>query len=210
MTLVRACVPKRRRGSGWRVSYGNGACLFWDSGTVGGVMESRLATIVVESRLLVREAFKSLMASNSCRVICDIGSTAEISGARRGHLRWAQACDLGAQSARKCAQRGRQRPQAVARQQDHRTNTFPPPIFEGADVEINGCVRVVHRRSTLISSLDMVWKPRVSASWSWATLNVWRSKQRSQESVSQRSSFSRTAPNMKTYQSASATCSSLR
>ena len=44
-------------------------------------MESKLATIVVESRSLVREALKSLMAKNSCRIICDIGSTAEMSGA---------------------------------------------------------------------------------------------------------------------------------
>ena len=53
----------------------------WDTGTVGDVMGSRLATIVVESRLLVREALKSLMAENSYRVICDIGSTAEFSAA---------------------------------------------------------------------------------------------------------------------------------
>src|SRR5258708_32658477 len=44
-------------------------------------MGSRLATIVVESRLLVREALKSLMAKNSYRVVCDIGSTAEFSTA---------------------------------------------------------------------------------------------------------------------------------
>src|SRR5258708_38055358 len=44
-------------------------------------MGSRLATIIVESRLLVREALKSLMAKNDYRVVCDIGSTAEISGA---------------------------------------------------------------------------------------------------------------------------------
>jgi len=50
-------------------------------GMLGGFMESKLATIVVESRLLVREALKSLMAKNSCRVICDIGSIAEMSGA---------------------------------------------------------------------------------------------------------------------------------
>ena len=41
-------------------------------------MGPRLATIVVESRSLVREALKSLMANNSYRVVCDIGSTAEL------------------------------------------------------------------------------------------------------------------------------------
>ena len=52
-----------------------------NSGSVGHFMGSRLATIVVESRLLVREALKSLMAKHSYRVVCDVGSTAEISGA---------------------------------------------------------------------------------------------------------------------------------
>jgi len=52
-----------------------------DTGTVGDVMGSRPATVVVESRLLVREALKSLMAENSYRVVCDVGSTAEINGA---------------------------------------------------------------------------------------------------------------------------------
>jgi two-component system nitrate/nitrite response regulator NarL len=44
-------------------------------------MGPRHATIVVEPRSLVREALKSLMANNSYRVVCDIGSTAEFSGA---------------------------------------------------------------------------------------------------------------------------------
>ena len=61
--------------------YGNGACLCGTVKTVGDVMGSKLATIVVESRLLVREALKSLMANNSYRVVCDIGTTAEISAA---------------------------------------------------------------------------------------------------------------------------------
>ena len=50
-------------------------------GNMGGVMKSRLSTIVVESRLLVREALKSLMAKHSYRVVCDVASTAELSGA---------------------------------------------------------------------------------------------------------------------------------
>jgi two-component system nitrate/nitrite response regulator NarL len=44
-------------------------------------MGPRLATIVVESRLLVREALKSLMAKHSYRVVYDVASTAEICGA---------------------------------------------------------------------------------------------------------------------------------
>jgi DNA-binding NarL/FixJ family response regulator len=41
-------------------------------------MRTALPTVVVEKRLLVREALKSLMASLSYRVVCDVGSTAEI------------------------------------------------------------------------------------------------------------------------------------
>jgi two-component system nitrate/nitrite response regulator NarL len=44
-------------------------------------MESNLATVVVEARSLVREALKSLMAKNSYLVVCDVGSSAEISAA---------------------------------------------------------------------------------------------------------------------------------
>jgi len=49
-------------------------------GRVGWAMGSNL-TAVVEARLLVREALKSLMVKNSYRVICDVGSTAEINAA---------------------------------------------------------------------------------------------------------------------------------
>jgi two-component system nitrate/nitrite response regulator NarL len=41
-------------------------------------MKTALPTVVIEKRLLVREALKSLMASHSCRVVCDVGCTAEI------------------------------------------------------------------------------------------------------------------------------------
>jgi two-component system, NarL family, nitrate/nitrite response regulator NarL len=41
-------------------------------------MEPRPTTIVVESRLLVREALKSLMEENSYRVVCEVGSISGI------------------------------------------------------------------------------------------------------------------------------------
>jgi hypothetical protein len=50
----------------------------WNNGNVSGVMGPRLATIVVESRSLVREALISLMAKHSYRVVCGVASTAEI------------------------------------------------------------------------------------------------------------------------------------
>jgi two-component system nitrate/nitrite response regulator NarL len=44
-------------------------------------MTTRVATIIVEPRLLVREALESLMAQHSYRVVCGVGSTSEIAGA---------------------------------------------------------------------------------------------------------------------------------
>ena len=44
-------------------------------------MESRLATIVVESRLLIREALKSLLSKHSYHVVFDVASTVDIGDA---------------------------------------------------------------------------------------------------------------------------------
>ena len=44
----------------------------------GWIMGEHLTTAVVEARLLVREALKSLMAANSYRVVCAVGRIAEI------------------------------------------------------------------------------------------------------------------------------------
>jgi two-component system nitrate/nitrite response regulator NarL len=44
-------------------------------------MGSNLSTVVVEPRVLVREALKSLMAKSSYRVICDAGAAAQLSAA---------------------------------------------------------------------------------------------------------------------------------
>jgi two-component system nitrate/nitrite response regulator NarL len=41
-------------------------------------MGTRIATIIIEPRLLVREALDSLMANYSYRVVCRVGSTADI------------------------------------------------------------------------------------------------------------------------------------
>src|SRR5262245_20504123 len=44
-------------------------------------MGPRPATIIVESRLLMRDALKSLMARHSYQIVCDVGSIAEIGNA---------------------------------------------------------------------------------------------------------------------------------
>ena len=41
-------------------------------------MGTRVATIIIEPRLLIREALESLMANHSYRVVCGVGSTADI------------------------------------------------------------------------------------------------------------------------------------
>jgi two-component system nitrate/nitrite response regulator NarL len=120
-------------------------------------MGSRLATIVVESRLLVREALKSLMTKNSYRVVCDIGSTAEISGASTlsGEPK---LVILGAQSADNALT------EAVSARKlwpDSKIillyESLSPAEFQKLLMsEINGCVPLFACPDTLISTLDMI------------------------------------------------------
>jgi two-component system nitrate/nitrite response regulator NarL len=120
-------------------------------------MGSRLATIVVESRLLVREALKSLMTKNSYRVVCDIGSTAEISGASTlsGEPK---LVILGAQSVDNALT------EAVSARKlwpDSKIillyESLSPADFQKLLMsEINGCVPLFACPDTLISTLDMI------------------------------------------------------
>jgi len=120
-------------------------------------MGQKLATVVVESRLLVREALKSLMAENSYRVICDIGSTAEISGPS-GLSDEPKLVILGAQSADKALTEA-----VSARKLWHDSKIIllyeylPPADLQKLLMsEINGCVPLFASPDTLISLLDMV------------------------------------------------------
>ena len=120
-------------------------------------MGSRLATIVVESRLLVREALKSLMAKNSYRVVCDVGSTAEISGASTLSDE-PKLVILGAQSADNALSQA-----ASARQlwPDSKIillyEYLSPADFQKLLMsEINGCVPLFASPDTLVSTLDMI------------------------------------------------------
>jgi two-component system, NarL family, nitrate/nitrite response regulator NarL len=120
-------------------------------------MGSRLATIVVESRLLVREALKSLMAKNSYRVVCDVGSTAEISGASALSDE-PKLVILGAQSADNAVT------EAVSARKlwpDSKIlllyEYLPPADFQKLlTSEINGCVPLFASPDTLISTFDMI------------------------------------------------------
>ena len=120
-------------------------------------MKSKLATIVVESRLLIREALKSLMAKNSYRVICDIGSTAEISGASTLSEE-PKLVILGAQSAdnalTEAASAHRLWPDSkIILLYDYLS---PADFQKLLTSKLNGCVPLFASPDTLISVLDMI------------------------------------------------------
>jgi two-component system nitrate/nitrite response regulator NarL len=119
-------------------------------------MKPKLATIVIESRLLVREALKSLMANHSYRVVCDVGSTAAISAATISDE--PKLVILGAQSADKAVA------EAIAIRK-----LWPDSkiilLYEHASLadfhklltsEIDGCVPLFASPDTLIGTLDMI------------------------------------------------------
>jgi two-component system nitrate/nitrite response regulator NarL len=119
-------------------------------------MGPRLATIVVESRLLVREALKSLMAKHSYRVVCDVASTAEISGATISEE--PKLVILGAQSA----------DNALTEAVDIRKlwpdskiillfeHASPADLQKLLTSQIDGCVPLFASPDTLIGTLDMI------------------------------------------------------
>ena len=120
-------------------------------------MGPRLATIVVEPRSLVREAFKSLMANNSYRVGCDIGSTAEFSGASTLSDE-PKLVILGAQSAENALTEA-----ASARKlwPDSKIillyEYVSPSDFQKLLMsQIDGCVPLLVSPDTLISTLDLI------------------------------------------------------
>jgi two-component system, NarL family, nitrate/nitrite response regulator NarL len=120
-------------------------------------MGSRLATIVIESRSLVREALKSLMANNSYRVVCDIGSTAEFNAAS-GLADGPKLVILGAQSADNALS------EAVSARKLWPEckiillyEYLSPTDFQKLLMsEINGCVPLFASPDTLVSTLDMI------------------------------------------------------
>ena len=119
-------------------------------------MGPKLATVVIESRLLVREALKSLMTNHSYRVVCDVGSAAGISAATIPDE--PKLAILGAQSA----------DEAVAEAAAIR-KLWPDSkiilLYEYASIvdfqklltsQIDGCVPLFASPDTLIGTLDMI------------------------------------------------------
>ena len=120
-------------------------------------MGPRLAAIVVESRSLVREALRSLMAKHSYRVVCDIGSAAEMSGASiltegpKLVILGAPSADNAlseAVSARKLWPDSK----IILLHESLSTADFQKLLTS----EINGCVPLFASPDTLISMLDMI------------------------------------------------------
>ena len=120
-------------------------------------MARRTTTIIVEPRLLVREALKSLIKNYHYRVVCSVGSTVEISNptmVRDGP----KLVILGANST----------DDAVAEAVSIRklwSNSKIVLLFEHASVadfqkvlmsEVDGCVPLFASPETLIKTLDLV------------------------------------------------------
>ena len=129
----------------------------WDTGTLGDVMGPRSATIIVESRSLIREALKSLMANNSYRVVCDIGSTAEFSAAS-GLADLPKLVILGAQTAdnalSEAASARKLWPDSkiILLYEYVSPADFPKLLMS----QIDGCVPLFVSPDTLISTLDLI------------------------------------------------------
>ena len=120
-------------------------------------MGTGIATIIIEPRLLVREALESLMANYSYRVVCRVASTADI-GSTSIVADGPKLAILGAQSA----------DNAVTEALGIR-KLWPDSkiilLFEFASLtdfqklltsEIDGCVPVIVSPDTLISTLDLI------------------------------------------------------
>jgi two-component system nitrate/nitrite response regulator NarL len=121
-----------------------------------GDMGSNLATVVVEARLLVREAVKSLMAKNSYRVVCDVQSIVEFGAAAVSDE--PKLVILGAQSADIAVA------EAVAIRKLW-PNSKIVLLYEQALLadlqklqtsEIDGCVSLFVSPETLIGILDLI------------------------------------------------------
>jgi two-component system nitrate/nitrite response regulator NarL len=123
----------------------------------GSVVGTKAATIIIETRLLVREALESLMVSYSYRIVCRVGSVAEI-GSSSIVADGPKLVILGTQSA----------DNAVT--EAHGIRKLWPDskiilLFEFASridfqklltSEIDGCVPLIVSPDTLISTLELI------------------------------------------------------
>jgi two-component system nitrate/nitrite response regulator NarL len=120
-------------------------------------MGTRVATIIIEPRLLIREALESLMANHSYRVVCGVGSTADI------------ASPLIVADGPKLVILGAQSSDSAVTEAHGIRKLWPDSkiilLFELASPvdfqklltsEIDGCVPLLVSPETLISTLDLI------------------------------------------------------
>ena len=128
----------------------------WQGLGVGWAMGSNVSTIVVESRSLVREALKSLMANTSYRVVCGVGYIAELAATAVSDER--KLVILGARSADNAVTDADE----VRKLWPHSKIVLLYEQASEADLqkllqsEINGCVPLFVSSDILIGTLDTV------------------------------------------------------
>lgn len=120
-------------------------------------MATRVATIIIEPRLLVREALESLMTNHSYRVVCGVGSTADITnpsivaGGPKLVILGAQSADTAVTEA-----------VGIRKLWPHSKIILLFEYASPADFQklitsqIDGCVPLFVSPDTLISTLDLV------------------------------------------------------
>jgi two-component system, NarL family, nitrate/nitrite response regulator NarL len=123
----------------------------------GDVMGTRVETIIIEPRLLVREALESLMANYSYRVVCRVGSTADI-GSSSIVANGPKLVILGTQSADNAVTEalGIRKLWADSKIILLFESASPADFQKLLTSEIDGCVPLIVSPDTLISTLDLI------------------------------------------------------
>ena len=120
-------------------------------------MEKRVSTIIIEPRLVLREALELLMGSHSYRVVCGVGSIEQIACSSVGPD-GPSLVILGAQSGASAAK-------AAASIRELWPNSKIIFLFDRASAsdfhdllvsEIDGCIPLFVSADTLISTLDLI------------------------------------------------------
>jgi two-component system nitrate/nitrite response regulator NarL len=167
-------------------------------------MGTRVETIIIEPRLLVREALESLMENYSYRVVCRVGSTADI-GSSSIVVDGPTLVILGTQSADNAITEALGIRKLWADSKIILLFEFASPadIQKLLTSEIDGCIPLIVSPDTLINTLDLIMTKDVRV------MVVSDTKRRShphrkKNHPSQGSRWTisgRTASNMKRYQS---------
>lgn len=120
-------------------------------------MSTNVATIIIEPRLLVREALESLMATRSYRIVCRVGSTAEI-GSASIVAAGSKLVILGAQSADNAVTEalGVRKLWPDSKIVLLSEFTCLAEFHKLLTSEIDGCVPLIVSPETLLGTLDLI------------------------------------------------------